>query len=110
MIPGYGFFSSSQDRKKAAALTREIQEVAKQIAKLRGEAYKQAHDDGKITDDKYEKDGDANAADVVSWSWKDIMPVAAEVRAYKAGSQAQDLSKELKAKLKELKALNTQAE
>jgi hypothetical protein len=109
-IPGFGAISASKDRQKAADLTREIQEVAKQIAKLRGEAYKQAHDEGKITDDQYEKDSDANAADVVAWSWKDVMPITGTLRAYKAGSQAQDLSKELKAKLKELKALSTQAE
>lgn len=109
-IPGFGAISASKDRQKAADLTREIQEVAKQIAKLRGEAYKQAHDEGKITDDQYEKDSDANAADVVAWSWKDVKPITSTIRAYKAGSQAQDLSKELKAKLKELEALGGKAE
>ena len=109
-IPGFGAISASKDRQKVADLTREIQDVAKKIAKLRGEAYQQAHEDGKISDDQYEKNADASAADVVAWSWKDVMPITGHVRAYKAASQAQDLSKELKAKLKELEALGSKAE
>lgn len=109
-IPGFGTVSASKDRQKVADLTREIQDVAKKIAKLRGEAYQQAHDDGKISDDQYEKNADASAADVVAWTWKDTLPFVGVSRAYKAASQAQDLSKELKAKLKELEALGGKAE
>lgn len=109
-IPGFGWVSASKDRQKVADLTREIQDVAKKIAKLRGEAYRQAHDDGKISDEQYEKNADASAADVVAWSWKDALPFVGLSRGYKAASQAQDLSKELKAKLKELEALGSKAE
>ena len=97
-IPGFGMTSALKDRQKVADLTREIQDVAKKIAKLRGEAYQQAHDDGKISDEQYEKNADASAADVVAWTWKDTLPFVGVSRAYKAASQAQDLSKELKAK------------
>ena len=36
-IPGFGMGSASMDRQRVANLTREIQDVAKKIAKLRGE-------------------------------------------------------------------------
>lgn len=109
-IPGFGIISASRDRKKAQEVTQEIQRVAKELAKLKGEALDEAKKDGKITDADYETYSDANAEDVVGWSIKDNLPFLSSVRGYKAGSQLQDLNRELKAKIAELKSLSKSAQ
>lgn len=105
-IPGLGVMTAHRDRVKAKELSGEIQKIAKEIHKAKNEGLDQAKKDGKIEGTEYETLHDANAEDIVAWSWKDVMPILGPIRSYQAGSKVQDLNKELKSKLKELESLS----